>query len=105
MPNQPSKISDWEDNLQRLAEKYCKHDDRPYNSCLYYIFKPFIKNLLTQQRTEVLEEVLKELPKELEIEEVKSFLMELEKGMIMLSRSGFNSCLSQIKEKLLKLKE
>lgn len=36
--------------LMNLAEKYCKHDNRNYNSCLYWIFKIFIeKNFMCRK--------------------------------------------------------
>ena len=40
------KQNDWEEELSELAEKYCKHDDRELNSCLYWIFRPVIVKAL-----------------------------------------------------------
>ena len=49
MTNKQSWGDNWENELLVLCEKYCKHDDREYNSCLWHIFHPFIKKLLTSK--------------------------------------------------------
>ncbi len=51
-----------EEELFKLSEKYCQHDDRKYNSCLYYIFGDFIKKNYTP-RSKLLEIELESLQK------------------------------------------
>lgn len=41
-----------EKKLLVLAERYCKHDDRKYNSCLYHIFHDFIDKYFVARRDE-----------------------------------------------------
>ena len=53
-----TKQTKWEDKLFDLSEKYCKHDSRKYNSCLYHIFLPFIDSLLQAEREEIKEKLL-----------------------------------------------
>ena len=49
------KEFDWEEELFELAEKYCKHDDREMNSCLYWIFRPVIVKALKAKDKEFIE--------------------------------------------------
>jgi len=51
--------NDWREELVELAEKYCKHDDRELNSCLYHIFEPFIKNILNQHTARIMDRLSK----------------------------------------------
>mgnify|MGYP001565336646 CR=1 FL=1 len=53
MPNQPSKISDWEKEWDNKFFKFHEIGAIEHSEEM----KPFIKNLLEIQRTEVLEEV------------------------------------------------
>ena len=60
-----NKELNWEEELSELAEKYCKHDDRELNSCLYWIFRPVIIKALKAKDKEFIE-ILDGLDKELE---------------------------------------
>ena len=49
--------NNFNDELLELAEKYCQHNDKELNNCLYYIFKPFIEKILKEERQRVIEEI------------------------------------------------
>ena len=46
------KNEDWEEELFALSEKYCKHDDKKLNSCLFYVFKPLLQKSYNQGKQE-----------------------------------------------------
>lgn len=48
---------EWEEELSELAEKYCKHDNREMNSCLYWIFRPLIIKVLKEERNNIVKMV------------------------------------------------
>ncbi|MAH46460.1 hypothetical protein CMI37_11550 [Candidatus Pacearchaeota archaeon] len=50
-----TKTFDWREELADLAEKYCKHDDREHNSCLWHIFEPFIEKAIKTEIADVLD--------------------------------------------------
>ena len=90
----------WEDKLFKLSEKYCVHDDRKLNSCLYHIFKPVVEYALKEQREELLETLEgmeKEVPKKHDIKHPLA-----KETSILQHRGGFNLALKEIKEKLCK---
>lgn len=52
-----SKWEDWEEELFELSEKYCQHDDRELNSCLFYIFKPVVLKALHSRDEELVRKI------------------------------------------------
>ena len=70
MPNQPSKISDWEKEFDNL----------PLTNLTT---KEFIKNLLIQQRTEILEEVANDIQKIIEKGKATFFVNKDNKDIII----------------------
>lgn len=52
-PPKEQPAEDWRDQLLNLSEKYCKHDNKKYNSCLYHILEPFITQLIQAEREKI----------------------------------------------------
>lgn len=44
----------WKEELFDISEKYCKHDDRDFNSCLYHILEPVIQKALSSQSEKII---------------------------------------------------
>lgn len=53
----------WKEELFDISEKYCKHDDRDLNSCLYHILEPVIQKALLSQSEKIEAEMEKDIEK------------------------------------------
>ena len=82
MPNQPSKISDWEKEFDK-SFRVSRHPKVEGDFFLYHEnaqkIKSFISNLLSTQRTKVLEEVIDLIPKKDSFYCINQFLELAEK--------------------------
>ena len=47
--------------LFELAEKYCQHNDKELNNCLYYIFKPFMEKVIESTKKDMMEKCIEVL--------------------------------------------
>lgn len=61
MTHSKTRKEDWRYKLVDLAEKYCHHDNRKFNSCLYYIFLPLIKKIEQSAHERGRQEAIKEI--------------------------------------------
>ena len=55
--------NNFNDELLELAEKYCQHNDKDLNNCLYYIFKPFMEKVTESTKEDMREDIVKKLLK------------------------------------------
>ena len=73
--------NNFDDELLKLAEKYCQHNDKDLNNCLYYIFKPFMEKAIESTKEDMREkfvEVLKEFnSSDMDLEEAKNKIKKL----------------------------
>ena len=83
----PTNKEAWIDELYELAEKYCKHDDREYNSCLFHIFKEFIDPLIKTERQEERERLLDYVPDFKTKEQFEMFIRARQENIEVLKKS------------------
>ncbi|MEK6881179.1 MAG: hypothetical protein AABY22_16280 [Nanoarchaeota archaeon] len=53
--------NNFNDELFELAEKYCRHNDKELNNCLYYICKPFMEKVVESTRKDMREKFVEVL--------------------------------------------
>ena len=53
--------NNFNNELLELAEKYCQHNDKDLNNCLYYIFKPFMEKVTNSTKEDMKEKFVEVL--------------------------------------------
>ncbi len=88
----------WNEELMELSEKYCKHDDREMNSCLYWIFRLVILKALKAKDKAFIKDL-----KGLEMEE-KHFRAMCKHGCVC-EMIEYNQAVQEFNDKIKQIKK